>query len=107
MAPIWGLAGVSPCELRSCQLPGTYFGSGRGKQIATQLGLPEPDHVKARNWFQHRVLGLVLEAYRREEISRGKLTEVAAMIGVDRDHIDKLIRDVCLGDDAPTTGSEP
>lgn len=79
--------------------------AGRGRQIATQLGLPEPDHVEARNWFQHRVLGLALEAFRREEISRGKLTELAGMIGLDRDRIDSLIQDVGLGDDARAAGS--
>jgi hypothetical protein len=32
---------------------------------------------------------------------------MAAMIGVDRDHIDDLIRDVGLGDDARAVGAEP
>ncbi len=80
--------------------------AGRGRQIAGHLGLPEPDHVEARDWFQHRVLGLALEAYRREDISRGKLVEVASMLGIDRDRIDRLVEDAGL-DDSALSASEP
>jgi Zn-dependent peptidase ImmA (M78 family)/transcriptional regulator with XRE-family HTH domain len=75
--------------------------AGRGKQIARHLGLPEPDHAEARDWFQHRILGLALEAYRREEISRGKLTELTLMLGLDRDGIESLIEDAGLDEDEP------
>jgi Zn-dependent peptidase ImmA (M78 family)/DNA-binding XRE family transcriptional regulator len=73
---------------------------GRGKQIAAHLGLPEPNHAAIRDGFRHRILGLALEAYRREEISRGKLTELAAMLGIGRDEIDSLIEDAGLDDDS-------
>ncbi len=72
---------------------------GRGKQIAGHLGLPEPDHAEARNRFQHRTLGLALEAYRREEISRGKLHELASMLGINTDSVDELIEDTGLDDE--------
>jgi len=72
--------------------------AGRGQQIADHLGLPEPDHTAVRDGFQHRILGLALEAYRREEISRGKLDELAAMLGFDRNRVDNLIDDADLGD---------
>ncbi|HEX3526488.1 MAG TPA: XRE family transcriptional regulator [Thermoanaerobaculia bacterium] len=72
---------------------------GRGKQIAAHLGLPEPNHAAIRDGFRHRILGLALEAYRREEISRGKLTELAAMLGISRDEVDSLIKDAGLDDD--------
>lgn len=72
--------------------------AGRGQQIAKTLGLPEPDHREARNWFRHRFLGLALEAYRREEISRGKLVELAAMLGVEREEAHLVIEDAGLGD---------
>ncbi len=81
--------------------------AGRGNQIADHLGLPEPDHAVVRNWFQHRVLGLALEAYRREEVSRGKLTELASMLGIDRDRIDSLIEDAGLDDDSLAATHEP
>lgn len=72
--------------------------SGRGQQIADHLGLPEPDHTAVREGFKHRILGLALEAYRREEISRGKLDELASMLGFDRNRIDRLVDDAGLGD---------
>lgn len=80
---------------------------GRGKQIAAHLGLPEPDHTAVRDGFRHRILGLALEAYRREEISRGKLTELAAMLGISRDDVDSLIEDAGLDDDSLVAESEP
>ncbi len=72
-------------------------GAGDGRQLAEQLGLPEADHEETRNWFRRRFLGLALEAYRREEISRGKLTELASMLGLTADEIDRLIEDAGLG----------
>ncbi len=72
--------------------------SGRGKQIAEHLGLAESDTAEGRDGFQHRILGLALEAFRREEISRGKLNELASMLGFDRNRIASLIDDVGLGD---------
>jgi Zn-dependent peptidase ImmA (M78 family)/DNA-binding XRE family transcriptional regulator len=71
---------------------------GRGHQLARALGLPEPDHEGARNWFHQRILGLALEAYRREEISFGKLIELAGMLGVDRDSVDRLVDESGLGE---------
>lgn len=72
--------------------------SGRGRDLASAFGLPEPDHEEARNWFRHRVLGLALEAYRREEISRGKLVEIAAMLGIERDFVGQLLEEAGLGE---------
>ncbi len=80
--------------------------AGRGKQIADHLGLPEPDHAEVRDGFQHRILGLALEAYRREDISRGKLNEVASMLGIDRGRVDSLIEDAGLDDDSLGVGPE-
>lgn len=77
--------------------------AGKGRQVADLLGLPEPDHAEIRNEFQHRFLGLALEAYRREEISRGKLKEVAAMVGVSGDDFDLLLEGAGInGEDSPT-----
>ena len=70
--------------------------AGDGRQLAERLGLSAPDHEETRNWFRQRFLGLVLEAYRRDEISRGKLTELAAMVGLDRDETESLITNAGL-----------
>jgi Zn-dependent peptidase ImmA (M78 family)/transcriptional regulator with XRE-family HTH domain len=67
--------------------------SGKGKKLARLLGLPEPDHVEMRSEFKHRFLGLALEAFRRDEISRGKLRELAMMVGLGRSDLDRLIED--------------
>lgn len=72
--------------------------AGRGKQLAQGLGLPEPDHEAERNWFRHRFLSLTLEANRREEISYGKFVELATMLAVGRDQVDKLLEDAGFSD---------
>jgi Zn-dependent peptidase ImmA (M78 family) len=77
--------------------------SGKGRQIADLLGLPEPDHEAVRNEFRHRFLGLALEAYRRDEISRGKLKELAAMVALTQADLDRLIEDAGLDEDDATS----
>jgi Zn-dependent peptidase ImmA (M78 family)/DNA-binding XRE family transcriptional regulator len=75
---------------------------GKGKSVATALGLSEPDHAAMRSEFKHRFLGLALEVYRRDEISRGKLRELVAMVGLSGDDLDQLLVDAGLdGEDAP------
>jgi len=75
--------------------------AGKGKPLAVHLGLEQPGSEETRNWFRHRFLALALEAFRREVISRGKLVELAAMLGLDRDEVDRLIEDAGLGGDPP------
>ncbi len=69
---------------------------GKGKQLAKALGLSEPDHTAMRGKFKHRFLGLALEAYRRDEISRGKLRELVAMVGLGVEDLDQLLDDADL-----------
>jgi len=72
--------------------------AGRGKQLADLLGLPELDNSTKGNEFHHRFLGLALEAYRREEVSRSKLAELAAMVDLAPEQLDELIGDADLDD---------
>ncbi|MEM7481265.1 MAG: XRE family transcriptional regulator [Acidobacteriota bacterium] len=74
----------------------TLDDAGRGRQLSQALGLPEPDHEEARNWFRHRFLGLALEAFRREEISRGKLEELVLVLGVSREELERLLEEAGL-----------
>ena len=74
---------------------------GKGKPLARALGLSEPDHAEMRSEFKHRFLGLALEAYRRDEISRGKLRELVAMVGLSVDDLDQLLDDAGFCGDAP------
>jgi len=75
----------------------------KGKQLAKLLGLAEPDDSMVRDEFRHRFLGLALEAYRREEISRGKLKELALMVQLTADDLERLIVDAGLDGDAPVS----
>ncbi|MFQ5504483.1 MAG: helix-turn-helix domain-containing protein [Planctomycetota bacterium] len=64
---------------------------GLGKALLRLLDLPDPDDQDARNEFRHRFLALALEAFRREEVSRQKLFELARMVGVADADLDKLL----------------
>src|SRR3990172_8759721 len=77
---------------------------GKGKQLAELLGLSEPDHADMRSEFKHRFLGLALEAFRRDEVSHGKLRELVAMVGLAAGDLDQLIEDAGIFADtsAPT-----
>ncbi len=72
--------------------------AGKGREMAKLLGLPEPEHSEIRNEFRQRFISLALEAYRREEISRGKLQELATRIGLRRDETERLVSDAGLDD---------
>jgi Zn-dependent peptidase ImmA (M78 family)/DNA-binding XRE family transcriptional regulator len=78
---------------------------GKGKQLAEMLGLPEPDHAGMRGEFKHRFLGLALEAFRRDELSHGKLRELVAMVGFAVDDLDQLLEGA--GIDADATSPSP
>lgn len=70
--------------------------AGRGKRIEDLLRLPRRDHGEERDEFRLRFLGLALEAYRREKITRGKLRELARLVGYDDDTLDSLLENAGL-----------
>ncbi len=72
--------------------------AGRGRQIERTLGLESIDHQEARSWFRNRFVTLALEAYRREEISRGKLLELAGMVDVRRETVLELLDETGLAE---------
>ena len=66
--------------------------SGAGKAIADFLAADEPaDERDMRDEFRRRFLGLALEANRREEITLSKLTELAAMVGINRKEVRRVL----------------
>jgi len=69
----------------------------KGREIERLLRLHAIDHTAARNAFRSRFLGLALEAYRREAISRAKLRELVSLVGLSEDHLRDLLGDVGLG----------
>ena len=64
---------------------------GLGKAISDLLDLPEPGADEVRNEFRHRFIALALEAFRREEISRQKLVELAGMVGAQESQIAQVL----------------
>jgi Zn-dependent peptidase ImmA (M78 family)/transcriptional regulator with XRE-family HTH domain len=73
--------------------------AGRGKEIARLLAVQEPVHGASREEFRSRFMGLALEAYRREKITRGKLRELSAMSGFSDEDLDRLLEDAGLAQD--------
>jgi Zn-dependent peptidase ImmA (M78 family) len=71
---------------------------GLGKTLATLLDLPDPDREDARNEFRHRFLALGLEAFRRGEITRSKLRELADLVEVAGPDLDEVIAQAGLGE---------
>jgi len=70
--------------------------AGGARPLIEFLGVPEPNHMGMRSAFRLRFLGLALEAFRREEISKGKLKELAAMIGCQDRDLDGLMEEAGL-----------
>lgn len=65
--------------------------AGSGLELGRLLNLPDADSSDDADGFRHRVLGLSLEAYRRELITRAKVIEVARLLSVHADEIDELL----------------
>jgi Zn-dependent peptidase ImmA (M78 family)/DNA-binding XRE family transcriptional regulator len=68
--------------------------AGRGKQIAETLRLSEPQ--EEGDGIRARIVALALEAYRREEITRRKLEELAALAGLDASALEGLLGQAAL-----------
>jgi Zn-dependent peptidase ImmA (M78 family)/DNA-binding XRE family transcriptional regulator len=69
---------------------------GLSHSVADLLGLaeiPAEDHVRA---FRRRYLVLALEAYRREKISRRKLMDLSASLGVETSEVENVILNLGL-----------
>jgi Zn-dependent peptidase ImmA (M78 family) len=64
---------------------------GLGKRTQQALQIDPPDPRALRMEFKRRFLGLALEAYRRDLISRGKLRELAGLLDYEPREIDELV----------------
>ena len=67
---------------------------GYGRAVARLLQLPEVNEAEARDEYRHRFLNLALEAFRRSEISRSKLSELGNMIGLGEIDLAELLGSV-------------
>ena len=72
--------------------------TGRGRELAGLLSLVDSEDGDDKNGFRHRVLGLALEAYRRDHITRAKLGELAALLSMDEEEVDQLLERAGLAD---------
>jgi hypothetical protein len=73
--------------------------AGQGKQIEDLLHLPQPDHHVAREGFRLRFLGLAMEAYRREKITRAKLFELGHLVDYGRETLEAVLASAGLNED--------
>lgn len=73
--------------------------AGLGRRTERLLGLERPDHQTLREEFRHRFLGLALDAYRLEHISRAKLVELAGLVGVEREPVEALLAEMGFHDE--------
>ena len=73
--------------------------NGRGPEVVRALGLSEPKETRAREEFQHRFMGLGLEALRRGKVTVAKLKELAEMVDVTPDEVETVIDAMGLVDD--------
>jgi len=73
---------------------------GVREEIAEFLGLPKIDHEAKRNEFRQRFLGLALEAYRREDISKRKLMELAERVHVVEADVEVMLLATGIEDEA-------
>lgn len=64
---------------------------GLGKALTRLLDLRETEHEDVPDDFRHRFMALALEAYRRGEITRGKLRELAEMVHVHTDELNEVL----------------
>jgi Zn-dependent peptidase ImmA (M78 family)/transcriptional regulator with XRE-family HTH domain len=88
ISALYRLKNLRLIDEREFQSMKTKEDAGAGKAIADFLAAPERSREdSARDDFRRRFLGLALEAYRREEITRSKFGELAAMVGMRKDHI--------------------
>jgi Zn-dependent peptidase ImmA (M78 family)/DNA-binding XRE family transcriptional regulator len=71
--------------------------TGAGRAIADFLAAADPvEERETQDEFRRRFLGLALEANRREEITQSKLTELAAMVGIKRHDVERVLSSVGL-----------
>mgnify|MGYP005810460077 CR=1 FL=1 len=65
--------------------------AGCGLELARLLNMPDAEEGDDKDGFRHRVLGLALEAYRRELITHSKLAEVGALLSLRVEELAQLL----------------
>lgn len=65
--------------------------AGFGLELARLLNLPDAEDGDDADGFRHRVLGLAMEALRRELITLAKFAGVATLLGMQKEGITQLL----------------
>lgn len=71
----------------------------KGLRVAKALGLRRWDDESEREVFREGFLNKALEAYRREEISRGKLRQIARLVETGDEDLEELLESCGLAED--------
>jgi Zn-dependent peptidase ImmA (M78 family) len=74
---------------------------GSSQLIASVLGIRTMSDVDHLGEFTRRFLGMALEAYRRERITKAKLFELAARIHLGHDRVEQLLEGAGLTAEEP------
>lgn len=77
------------------------YQKGIDRDVAELLELPEPDHREARREFRRRFLALAIEAFRREQITRAKLRELAELTGTDDADLEHVLEEAGIDEPGP------
>jgi Zn-dependent peptidase ImmA (M78 family)/DNA-binding XRE family transcriptional regulator len=97
ISALYRLKNLRLIDERELQRLKTEEDDGAGRAIADFLAADDPvEEPGTRDEFRRRFLGLALEANRREEITQSKLTELAAMVGMKQQDVERVLSSVGL-----------
>lgn len=74
---------------------------GVGVNLAALIGAPGLDHEPVRDKRRGRLVALAMEAFRRDQITRAKLRELAALIEIDDAGLQSVIEEVGIVEPEP------
>lgn len=97
---LWNLRLLDPGERSTLE---AQEREGLGRRMTKWLGLPESDPGWERDRFRNRFLFLAREAFRRGDVSCGKLREAAALIGVEPPELEQVLDEAGLDEPKPAS----
>lgn len=80
---------------------------GVGVHVSRLLGVPRLDHRPAPDASRGRFVALAMEAYRRAQITRAKLRELAALAEIDDVCLERAVEETGIGEPEPADAVLP
>ena len=74
---------------------------GVGVHLSALIGVPGFDREPARDKRRGRLVTLAMEAFRRDQITRAKLRELAALVEIDDIDLERAVEEVGIVEPAP------